>query len=93
LLNLTGFVEPYGSSGSVQPSFDALVCVNIFGLFGRSKFSYKMHGHTYTYYLYVRKPGSACFYLCLLGYCWPSCSVVLHWWYCFYGRLLSELPV
>jgi len=43
--------------------------------------------------LYLHKPESACIYLCLLGYCWPSCSVVLHWRCCFYGRLLSELPV
>ena len=33
-----GHVEPYGSSGSVQSSFDVLACVNVFGLFGTSKF-------------------------------------------------------
>jgi hypothetical protein len=38
LFNITGFVEPNSSSGSVQPSFDVLVCVNVFGQFGASKF-------------------------------------------------------
>jgi hypothetical protein len=40
LLNLTGFVEPNSSSGSIQPSFDVLVCVDVFGLFGTTSLMY-----------------------------------------------------
>jgi hypothetical protein len=38
LLNLTGCVEPNSSSGSIQPSCDVLVCMNVFGPFGASKY-------------------------------------------------------